>query len=830
MIRSSVLRFLFLNTMATWGELSLKTEDFLETHCYDCHDESIRKGGLDLTGLDWAGANSDALAMWTRVFDRVDSGEMPPKKKDRPTEGEKAGLLAELGKMLIEQESARFTSQGRTVARRLNRTEYEATLRDLLELPRLEVKAMLPPDAESHGFDNVSAAHRMSYVQIDRYLAAGRHALEEAAWLAPKVSPFEVRIPFRDLRRFQMTNDLLRERDRPVLLRQPNTAQTPWWLRGVDIPFHGTYRVRVRARAVSYLKVVGQEAEEGVVKAGEGTQAMSFYQKSEPLGTVIFGGELETKMFTMKLRAHDELTLYCPDLSDWNPDWKKFDKEYRGPGVELDWLEVSGPMEVEGERLPDSYHSLFGDLPVKFWQKGDSKQSPALLQFKRGPKDFPKLKAEGNGKAYVVITTEPQKEARRLLESFMLKACRSQVTSADVEPFAVLIDAELSKGKPFQEAFLTGAAAVLASPDFLFFKEEPGVLDDHALAARLSYFLWRSLPDKELRKMAVEGRLRGNPEELRRQTERLLRDEKSRRFVDDFTDQWLKLEEIRATQPDELLYPEYDDFLLESLLAEPRLYFQHLVDENLPIKMVADSDFAFVNQPLAKLYDLPGEFGAELVKTTLPAGSPRGGFMTQGGILKVTANGTTTSPVVRGTWVLEHLLGTPSPPPPPDVPAIEPDTRGATTVRDLLEKHRADTACAGCHQLIDPPGFALESFDVIGRFRENYRSLGTGKPVPVIHETRPVKYRVGPVVDPSGVMLNGEIFADIIGFKRILLQNEKQLARNLTGQLMTFATGAGVSFSDRPVIEKILSEQGEEAYRLRDLIHAIVQSSTFQNK
>ena len=357
---------------------------------------------------------------------------------------------------------------------------------------------------------------------------------------------------------------------------------------------------------------------------------------------------------------------------------------------------------------------------------------------------------------------------------------------------------------------------MLSSPGFLYIQESPGKLDDYSLATRLALFLWNSQPDSELRSLAAAGRLH-NPEVLRAQTERLLNDPKSRRFVDAFTDYWLDLRKIDDTSPSSTLYNDYelDDPLKLAAVEETRLFVQELFARNLPARTIVDSDFTFLNERLAQHYGIPGVTGAAMRKVTLPKDSVRGGLLTQASVLKVTANGTTTSPVMRGVWIMERILGYRTAPP-PAVPAIEPDIRGAVTIRQQLDKHRADATCASCHRKIDPPGFALESFDVMGGWRDRYRAFADGvKPEPGIGLSgQPFAFRYGLPVDSAGDAARRRSFKDIREFKRLLLDHEEQtVARNLVGQLATYATGAPIGFSDRKQVEEILDKSRDSGLR-----------------
>jgi hypothetical protein len=362
---------------------------------------------------------------------------------------------------------------------------------------------------------------------------------------------------------------------------------------------------------------------------------------------------------------------------------------------------------------------------------------------------------------------------------------------------------------------------------------EPGKLDDFALAARLSFFLWNSEPDAELRALASRGEL-GKSDVLRRQTQRLLDDPRSRRFVESFLDYWLDLRKINDNSPDSGLYGDYylDDLLIDSAVEETRLYFTELLRANLPAQAIARSDFAFVNERLADHYRLAHVEGVALRKVSLPKNSVRGGLLTQASVLTVTANGTSTSPVVRGAWVMDRILGTPPERPPPDVPAVEPDLRGATTIRDQLAKHRSQASCAACHAKIDPPGFALESFDVMGGFRTRYRALGekSQRSPGVGKGGQPFQHHDALPVDCTGELPGVGSFKDVIGLKELLAANDRQLARNLVKQLTIYATGAPIAFRDRAIIERILDDGKETGYRTADLVHGLVQSELFRCK
>ncbi len=515
------------------------------------------------------------------------------------------------------------------------------------------------------------------------------------------------------------------------------------------------------------------------------------------------------------------------------------------PGYAVQWIRVEGPFYDEA--YGSGYHLLFGDLPLhRVNGKGPGVSLDGVAGFGGGPSrgrgPGGRGPARGFGRGFApaapppiveVDSTNPSEDARRLLKNFMSAAYRRPVEDSDVQLFQGLFEQQFAKGYGFAKSMLAAYSAVLASPRFVFIQERPGKLDDVALAMRLSLFLWNSTPDATLRDLAERGELH-KPDVLRAQTRRMLEDPKSQRFVDAFTDYWLDLRKIDDTSPSSTIYNDYelDEPLKIAAVEETRLFFNELIRADLPARNVVDSDFTFLNEHLAKHYGIAGVAGATMRKVTLPLGSLRGGVMTQAAVLKVTANGTTTSPVIRGHWITERILGIDTPPPPPTVKAVEPDIRGAVTIRQQLEKHRADKTCATCHSVMDPSGFALESFDVMGAFRERYRAVS--KDVPPVKgygmNGQKLEFHWGLPVDSAGELPDGRPFTNVRELKKLLLTNEPAIARNLVRQLSIFATGAPVRFSDRPEIEDILNHSKSSQYGVRTLIEELVQSELFQTK
>jgi hypothetical protein len=335
------------------------------------------------------------------------------------------------------------------------------------------------------------------------------------------------------------------------------------------------------------------------------------------------------------------------------------------------------------------------------------------------------------------------------------------------------------------------------------------------------------MPDEALFALAAENRLH-EPEVLREQVERMLADDKAAAFTQNFVGQWLGLRDIDFTEPSHILYPEYDEMLRHAMVRETELFFAEVLNQDLSLTNFVAADFSLINGRLARHYAIAGIEGSEFRKVSLPPDSHRGGVLTMASVLKVTANGTVTSPVMRGAWVLDRILGTPPPRPPADVPAIEPDIRGATTIREQLAKHRSIESCAACHAEIDPPGFALESFDVIGGWRDHYRTTGHGESVVV--DGRRMPYHKGKPVDPADVLPDGRRFANIDELKQHLLADPDQLARAVTVKLLTYATGQAPTAADSPTVEAIVERVRNKAYGFRSLIHEIVQSDTLQTK
>jgi hypothetical protein len=503
---------------------------------------------------------------------------------------------------------------------------------------------------------------------------------------------------------------------------------------------------------------------------------------------------------------------------------------FTGPAVVTDYLEVDGPIYAQWP--PVSHTRLFGTLPIQEFVPKDHKGiRPPIRKLVKQEIIQTENRAEPLKGIWSAHSERPLEDARALLSAFLPRAFRRPVSEEICNDYVGLVAERLEKGDCFELAMRHAYRASLCSPDFLYHTEPAGTLDGYAVANRLAYFLWNSSPDDALATLAATGGLT-SPEGLRTQVERMLSDPKCARFIDDFLGQWLKLRSIAANDPDKKLYPEFNPYLQDSMLEESRAYLRELIEKNLDVKYLVESDFAMLNERLATHYGIPGVSGSQIRRVPLPADSHRGGFLTQAAVLKVTANGTTTSPVPRGAFVMARLLGRPPAPPPANVPAVEPDVRGATTIREQLDKHRSDPTCAGCHASIDPPGFALESFDVIGGSRNRYRTLEQGESPErgSIDPLISIAFKTGPMVDPSGRMRDGTSFSDVREFKALLARERRLLLANLARQLSIYATGRDIAFNERAALHAIVDRTLEQGGGIRTLLHEVVQSRLFLSR
>ncbi|MFM8251050.1 MAG: DUF1592 domain-containing protein [Planctomycetota bacterium] len=687
------------------------------------------------------------------------------------------------------------TAAGRVVLRRLNRVEYENTINDLLGI-KIKIKDQLPPDGSADGFDNASAAHHTSSFLMEKYLEAADSALNLAICNRPQPPPrIQKRYSLKDGHPVRgSTEDVYRFLDDGEVVC---FCSSEWHNCSIS-PFYpsdgGEYRFRISA---SSIQSDNKPVPFRVTVSGTrltGLSGLVGYFDALPNKPQVFE-------FVRTMEPRTTIALLPYGLAGANVVKNTGGAKWPGPGLAVQYVEIEGPLHESWP--PASHRRLLGDLPQR-------------------------TSGAANYRDRVeVISDQPLVDAERILTKFVRRAFRRSITAPDIAPSMTIIRRKLDEGYSFELALRAALKGILISPEFLFLRESPGPLDDYALACRLSYFLWSTMPDEELFQLADQKTLR-QPEVLRAQTERLLSDPRATAFTENFAGQWLGLREIDATEPSHLLYPEFDHLLKVSMIRETELFFEEVLKHDLSLTNFVASDFTMINGRLARHYGLPGPDGWEFKKTLLPPNSHRGGVMTMASVLKVTANGTTTSPVLRGVWILDRILGTPPPPPPDDISAIDPDIRGATTIREQLAKHRSTESCSICHREIDPPGFALESFDCIGGWRDNYRVTGNGEAVVV--DGRRMPYHKGKKVDPADELLDGARFENVDGLKQLLLRDKPALSRALAGKLLTYATGRAPQPADRPVVDAIVKNVTSKNDGFRTLIHEVVQSETFRTK
>ena len=822
--------------------------------CGTCHAGPDPAGGLAIEGL-FHSADSAASAdaadravreLLVRMHDRVAAGEMPPEPESLADDARRE-LVAALGSVIDAADRADIRAAGRVGLRRLNRHELEQSLRTVLELPDLDVADLLPEDSLRDGFPKSAEGLELSRLQITGTLDAVDAAL--AAAIAPGVAPPDSSTftaiskslfggtAYGEPEAMYFAKDSL-----PVAAPAPDDAAVECAIfRSAYWPYHGypagfvaerpgRYRVRFRARAVL------QQPDRSLLPA-TAPVPMTFRARA-PSGPDVSGDvKAVGGLFDVAPEVADYETmvlLRAGQTIEWSPlglavplarNVDGGPPTYRFPppppgghrGVAIRSLEIVGPLPPDdGAWPPASHRILFGDLPIRACSSGA-------------------LPVE-------VVPRDTVADARRLLRQFTGRVFGREVEDDDVSAAEGVVLAALDAGREFTAAMLAGYRVILAAPEFLLVADPrggggaEGGSDARALACRLSLFLWNDRPNAALLAAANEGRL-ADPAGLVAEADRLVDDPRFARFVAMFTDHWLDLRHLRRDEPDARFFPEYrfDEYLAESLGRETRASVERLIRENLPIAKLIDDVVLLVNDRLAVPYELPPVSGSAVRPVPRPAGSPRGGLLTQGAILKVTANGTSTSPVKRGAWVMTRLLGERPPPPPEKVPAVEPDIRGATSIRDLLARHTADATCAACHRRFDPVGFALEAFDVCGGERSRVRGLApVGSPADtpdlitgIDRAGHDFAYRLGAAIDPAGSLADGTPFDDIRGLKAALEKSPRQLARKLLVLWTAYATGAPLRFSDRPKLEAILDAAEPEGFRVRGLLRRFVVCPIF---
>jgi hypothetical protein len=703
----------------------------LERYCVGCHSGPKKKGdlALDYRGRD-AGADRES---WRSVAERLESGEMPPEEKQpRPGDAEVDLILR-----WIDQAAGRTQRDpGRVTIRRLNRAEYNNTVRDLLGVD-MKPAQDFPSDDVGYGFDNIGDVLTVPPVLFERYMAAAEQIAERA---------IVVQIPPRKQRHVVAV-------DVPVLNASRKAPAR------LEIEVRGEYVLKIRAAG---RPVGGRVPRMGLRLDGKELATVEVPRR----GTFATNSELEAGPHRL------EVTLLDPQAKDDGPAASR---------LSVQKVTLEGPLPSPDWHPPESHTRLIPRAPDKVsWRQ----------------------------------------DAREFLGTLATRAYRRPARPDEVERLARLVEQTVDGGESFERGMQLALRAVLISPHFLYQVEldpeeappQPGLgrpLDDWELATRLSYFLWSSMPDEQLFARAADGSLH-RPEVLEAEARRLLANGKAKALVQNFATQWLQIRNLAGHRADRKRFPGFDDELRTAMARETELFFEAVMREDLSVRTFIDADFTFLNQRLARHYGIEGVEGSDFRKVALKGGM-RGGVLTQASVLTVTSNPTRTSPVKRGRWVLEQLLGTPPPPPPPGVPELKtPDkSEHPTSVRQRLELHRSDPACAACHKKMDPLGFGLENFDAVGVWRDQEAEAP---------------------VDATGVLPNGQRFHGPAELKAVLLTKEKQFRRSLATKLLTYALGRGTEPYDRAAIDEICEKVAGNGDRFSSMILAIVKSDPFQKR
>lgn len=852
-ITSSALRFLppfilafALPLLADGNELK-QLRPFLKTYCFECHGADKQKGDYRFDTLGDDLADVQTLATWQGILDQLNLAEMPPKKALQPPIEETAKWIDGLTPVLRQAYAARKSTGGQAVLRRLNKFELRNTLRDLFYINHpdfeptvvsglydfngngitaqktIEPTRSFLEDEEAEGFDNIGDALVMSDFLLKMLISAAEETIEKATHNEPQ-EPFEGQSFTAPICTKALHGDSLGKYQREkgdsydeVFQRwdRYNRIGPDKYAGGMRRP--ANYRISVELSAHN-----PQEGAWGNWTVREGNLVhQGRTDPEEPFEVGLYLQRFEHKrgprhhrVTSWKLPADGVKRTFS--FETWIDDpWNAWIGWENGP-----WFRHNAWHILLEQWYPEEY----GKIDRK--QKGFKKQVAEAL-FRKGylgptmrvhqfrieavdrewpPKSHTALYGKGS------IEDADLKE---LFRAFAARAYRRPVAIEEIEIFVKLVAQLEADGSSRQEAMKAAYAAILCSPDFVYLREEAGKLDEFALASRLSYFLWSSMPDDTLMKLARAGKLTG-AEELERQVERMLKDPKAAAFVRHFPERWLKLYELGRMEPDKRGPYGHYFRVKDDLIPQVDAFFRDVLVRNGPIRELIDSDYTFMNNRLGELIYKQKVVGEHLRKVKLED-PRRGGLLTMPAVMTVTANGVDTSPIVRGVFVLENILGTPPPPPPPDVEPISPDLRGVKTLKEQLATHRNQAACRSCHVKIDPMGFALESFDPIGRWRDRYPKVDK-------------KAKQAPPIETATVLANGREIKDLVEFKAMLLEREQQVAHCLTEKMLTYASGRRLEITDRGEVDRIVSELKGKGNRLRDLVHLVVQSKVFLNK
>lgn len=776
----SLLLLLLIPSIVTGADDFAAIQPLVRMYCVGCHGAEKQKGDVRFDRL----AELDTTT-FEAIYEQLASGQMPPDDQRQPTKTQRAALMQRV--LDLAKKGPPVTAPG---LRRLNKREYGNTVRDLLGLHKgiFDPGEYIYDDEIDEGFDTAAESLVISNELLLEYMGAAEKSLRHALFTAESEKPSSKVIDVR-LSKVQGTSSryINNHRDN-VIGRSGGNAKLfdGEATRTVVVP--GRYTITVTAAGVDRDTYPVRFTPE------RGPLTMGFGIAPDDLESVSNSGRL-IKTFDLKDDVDQTFQFdtwidkgHFPYFSFVNGSSKPItqvragirrkqlkasamNEPYAGPGIRISQFKIKGPFHDKWP--PESIRTTY-----------DSDKVPDLTN-----------------------TTARE----QLVLRFATRAFRRRVTVEELAPYFNFLNQQYARNRDWHDSIIRTFAAMMASVDFLYLREGHGELDDDSLANRLSYFLWSTMPDAELSALARSGKL-NEPAVLSQQVNRLLGDERSTRFSNSFTDQWLSLDTL-GTMPPDVKSPEFKDYFRDelepSMLEETRRFFRHVLRENLSVRDFIESDYSFINKGLAKLYGVPFEGDDEFVRVKFPQDAKRGGLLGHGSILTLTSNGVETSPVVRGVWVLADLLGTPPPPPPKEVPAITPDLNGAKTVRDLLEKHRSDAACMECHRRMDPLGFALEAYDPIGRLRTRYSEKQT--------------------LTTHGSFM-GQDFADVNELKQILARDIRPFARSLVVRIVEYAKGRKLVAADYAAVEAIVDQTAKDDFRLKDIVTAVATSELLKNR
>ena len=785
-------------------------EAFLGKHCIRCHGPEKHKGELRIDQLARDFKLGTDSHRWAEAMEKVNSGEMPPKKEKQPTQAEIAAFVSSLDSLLKEGRAARMAARPAVSHYRLSRKEYQNTVYDLLGVRYDPAKpGELNEDTRWHGFERIGSELSLSPSHVDRYFRAAELVLDRAFPVAASGEARKVRKTAAELRYSGGKNqqavldrfDIKRPLRYLLFPGNVQNALSPNWFGRTGPEHSGLYRVRIQASGIrpiggqtahlSIGKRTGEETVDGLIEfdltAPEDRPQVHefevFLEMPTSLDFCVVATDVVDRRagaaFRNALGGGSYVFTHSSETGLLNPNAPQmFDDKGNGlfSTVLLDWIEWEGPLVSEAEKS-----RRIGLVP---------------------PDDAtPEVVAE---------------HLQRLAE----RAWRRPVRKAELDDYLHSYRTEREAGEKPADAYRVALQGVLTSRNFIYLVEGDTVarerLTDSELASRLSYFLWSSMPDDGLFTAAQGGTLNG--EGLKKAVDRMLTDSKAGRFIDDFARQWLQLHRLGMFVPDKKLYPTYDAWLETSMRGEPVEFFREMFAKNLPIDSFVDSDWTMANARLCDFYGLPGPKAGGFERVSLKPEDHRGGLLTMGAVLGLTSDGTRHRPVHRGVWLSEAILGKTPPPPPANVPAIEPNPpqNPKATLRQKIEAHRNDANCAACHARIDPLGLAWDNYDAIGQWRTHEKvAAGVGK---------------DPVVDPAGVMPDGRAFKDATEFKRLLIEDRDKVARAFIEHLCTYGLRRVLSFDDQDDLNAIQAEAKKKAYGIKDIIRAVALSDLMKKR